>query len=126
MSVGVLDTDLLFYPVFKPGRSGTHRGGTGQLSSGQSTVSSALFEREAPTAGTTFGTVTTMKATNQGWLLNEEKAFVLNGDRAEWFLVLASIKLVGSDDHGISADENASGVIRSELFFSLAKNYEKI
>uniref|UniRef100_A0A1Q3FDR2 Putative very-long-chain acyl-coa dehydrogenase n=1 Tax=Culex tarsalis TaxID=7177 RepID=A0A1Q3FDR2_CULTA len=92
----------------------------GELSGGHSTVSAALFEREAPTGGTMFGTVATLGATSQGWLLNGEKSFVLNGPGAGWLLVLASTKPVeqmNELDATITAflvDANASGVKRSE------------
>lgn len=92
----------------------------GELSEGRVTVSAGLFEREAPTGGTMFGTVATLGATSQGWLLNGEKSFVLGGDRARWLLVLASTKPVeqmNELDTTITAflvDANASGVKRTE------------
>ncbi|XP_039441363.1 complex I assembly factor ACAD9, mitochondrial [Culex pipiens pallens] len=100
----------------------------GELSGGESTVSAALFEREAPTGGTMFGTVATLGATSQGWLLNGEKSFVLDGDRARWLLVLASTKPVeqmNELDTTITAflvDANANGVKRSEADETLGLN----
>lgn len=89
-----------------------------ELSSGSKTVSSALFEQEAPTGGTMFGTVASLGATSQTWVLNGSKSFVINGDKAGYFLVLAStntFEQINAQDATITAflvDGSASGVKR--------------
>ncbi|XP_065085447.1 complex I assembly factor ACAD9, mitochondrial [Ochlerotatus camptorhynchus] len=61
------------------------------LSSGRVTVSSALFEEEAP-SGTMFSTIATQDMDQKRWILNGAKSFVIDGDKAGYFLVLASTK----------------------------------
>lgn len=98
-----------------------------ELSSGRKTVSSALFEPEAP-CGMMFSTVATLGTTSRSWLLNGTKSFVINGDKAGYLLVLASTKAVeqmNELDSTITAflvDAKASGVRKSSVDETLGLN----
>ncbi|XP_055594611.1 complex I assembly factor ACAD9, mitochondrial [Uranotaenia lowii] len=60
-----------------------------RLSNGEHPASCAIFEKEAP-SGTLFSTTANLDSTGRSWLLNGTKSFVINGDNAGYFLVLAS------------------------------------
>nr|XP_019546574.2 acyl-CoA dehydrogenase family member 9, mitochondrial-like [Aedes albopictus] len=89
------------------------------LSSGNSTVASALFEEEAP-CGTMFSTIASQDADRNQWLLNGTKSFVINGDKAGYLLVLASTKAMeqmNAQDTTITAflvDAQAKGIKKTE------------
>lgn len=97
------------------------------LSSGTKVASSALFEMEAP-CGAMFNTTAILDSSEDSWLLNGHKSFVINGDKAGYLLVLASTQSVYTNtthDAAITAflvDASAKGVVKSNSDETLGLN----
>uniref|UniRef100_A0A336KA01 CSON004970 protein n=1 Tax=Culicoides sonorensis TaxID=179676 RepID=A0A336KA01_CULSO len=89
-----------------------------KLANGEMIGTVAIFEREAAPEDRPFHTQA--KPVNDGFLLNGEKDFVINGEKSNLFLVIASSfkhDHAKNELHGVSAfiiDENEPGVLRGE------------
>ncbi|XP_053696538.1 complex I assembly factor ACAD9, mitochondrial [Sabethes cyaneus] len=101
-----------------------------ELSTGQKIASCALFEEKAP-SGTMFSTLANLSLTTDRWLLNGSKSFILNGDKCDYLLVLASTKpveAISEHDSSITAflvAVNATGVHRGTTDETLGLNNVK-
>lgn len=89
-----------------------------RLANGELIGTVALFERDAAPENRPFHTLAT--PTNDGFVLNGEKDFVINGEKSNLFLVIASSirqDHAKKQSHGVTAflvDDNDPGVLKGQ------------